>query len=100
MQTYFSPTGNPEVWEFPPAGYLTPEEWEAAHPAPEPPPPTEEELKEVLRQRILMELADLDRTYLTPRTLASAAMADEFALGRLEEHEAKAAPLRAELKTL
>ena len=36
MPTYISPTGNPEVWEAKPAGYLTQEEWERAHPAPMP----------------------------------------------------------------
>ena len=36
MPTYFSPTGNPEVWEAKPAGYFTQEEWERAHPAPMP----------------------------------------------------------------
>lgn len=33
MATYFSPTGNPEVWGNKPDGYLTPEEWAALHPA-------------------------------------------------------------------
>ena len=36
MPTYFSPTGNPEVWEAKPAGYFTQEEWERAHHAPIP----------------------------------------------------------------
>ena len=43
MATYFSPTGNPEVWEEKPEGYFTPEEWAAAHPAPK---PTLEEVRE------------------------------------------------------
>lgn len=43
MATYFSPKGNPEIWEEKPEGYFTPEEWAAAHPAPE---PTFEELRE------------------------------------------------------
>lgn len=38
--TYFSPQGNPEVWEGKPDGYFTPEEWQLAHPAPQPEPPT------------------------------------------------------------
>jgi hypothetical protein len=43
MPTYFSPSGNPEVWEEKPDDYFTPEEWEAQHPPPEPEPPTPEE---------------------------------------------------------
>ena len=43
MPTYYSPTGNPEVWEEKPDGYYTPEEWQAAHPAPQPEPLTPEE---------------------------------------------------------
>lgn len=45
MPTFISPDGNPEVWAVCPDGYLTPEEWAAAHPAPEPPEPTLEEAK-------------------------------------------------------
>ena len=36
MPTFFSPDGNPEIWDECPDGYLSPEEWAAAHPAPEP----------------------------------------------------------------
>lgn len=36
MSTYFSLTGNPEVWKEKPTGYYTPEEWETLHPTPEP----------------------------------------------------------------
>jgi len=43
MPTYFSPTGNPEVWDEKPEGYYTPEEWSELHPAPE---PTLEEVRE------------------------------------------------------
>lgn len=42
MATFYSPDGNPEVWEVKPDGYLTPEEWAALHP---PPVPTFDELK-------------------------------------------------------
>jgi hypothetical protein len=45
LATYFSPAGNPEVWLEKPAGYFTPEEWAAAHPEPEPPAPTPEEIQ-------------------------------------------------------
>ena len=43
MHTYFSPDGNPEVWAEKPTGYFSVEEWQAAHPAPAPEPPTPEE---------------------------------------------------------
>lgn len=36
MAIYYSPDGNPEVWQAKPQGYFTPEEWDATHPAPEP----------------------------------------------------------------
>lgn len=42
MATFYSPTGNPEVWDKKPDGYFTPEEWSALHPAPA---PTLDELK-------------------------------------------------------
>ena len=32
MPTFYSPTGNAEVWEHKPDGYMTPEEWQAAQP--------------------------------------------------------------------
>lgn len=35
MLTFISPGGNPEVWSVCPDGYLTPEQWAAAPPAPE-----------------------------------------------------------------
>ena len=61
--TYYSPSGNPEVWEEgrQPAGYVTPEEWQAAHPAPEPEPPTAEELFAALRAAREPRLAEYDR---------------------------------------
>ena len=45
MATYYSPTGNPEVWESKPDGYYTVEEWQAAHP-PEPGPESTPEERE------------------------------------------------------
>ena len=47
--TYYSPSGNPEVWAEKPDGYFTAEEWQAAHPAPISPTPTIEELFDRLR---------------------------------------------------
>lgn len=37
MPTFISPSGNAEVWGERPDGYLTPEQWRAAHPAPQAP---------------------------------------------------------------
>ena len=41
--TYYSPSGNPEIWNEKPDGYFTPEEWKILNPPPEPLPPTLEE---------------------------------------------------------
>lgn len=43
MATFYSPDGNPEVWEIKPDGYYTPAEWAALYPPPE---PTLDELRE------------------------------------------------------
>lgn len=43
MPTFYSPDGNPEVWQVKPQGYYTPEEWSALHP---PPVSTLEEVRE------------------------------------------------------
>lgn len=32
MPTYYSPTGNPEIWAQMPSGYMTESEWFAANP--------------------------------------------------------------------
>lgn len=42
MPTYYSPNGNPEVWDNMPDGYVTEEDWFATHPEQE---PTLEEVK-------------------------------------------------------
>ena len=42
MAIYYSPNGNPEVWDKKPNAYYTPEEWARLHPAPK---PTFDELK-------------------------------------------------------
>ena len=58
--TYYSPDGNPEIWEAKPEGYFTPEEWAEAHPAPAPEPyiPTPEEQRQMFTDAIQ---AHLDR---------------------------------------
>ena len=45
MPTFFSPEGNPEIWAQKPDGYITPEEWDRVHPAPEPEPEPLETVK-------------------------------------------------------
>lgn len=52
MTTYYSPTGNPEIWREKPDGYYTPEEWFAANPQPTAPEPSVEELKAAKREEI------------------------------------------------
>lgn len=47
MAIYYSPNGNPEVWNDRPAGYFTPEEWQAAHPVPQPEQPGLEDIRAV-----------------------------------------------------
>lgn len=39
MPTYVSPAGNREIWDSCPEGYVPPEAWQEAHPAPPPPLP-------------------------------------------------------------
>lgn len=54
MGTFYSPKGNPEIWNEKPDGYMTQEEWDAAHPAPEPEP----EPLESIKSRKLTEIND------------------------------------------
>lgn len=60
MPVFFSPDGNPEIWAQKPDGYLTPEEWDKAYPAPVPVPPTEAELFQMLRTKRDRRLAATD----------------------------------------
>ena len=70
---YYSPAGNPEGWEegAQPEGHVTPEDWQAAHPAPAPVPPTEEELFAALRAARDERLAATDHALLPDSPLAS-----------------------------
>lgn len=54
MAVFYSPNGNPEVWEVKPDGYYTHEEWAALHPLPE---PTLEELRENKMSEMLHSFA-------------------------------------------
>ena len=107
MPTYYSHSGNPEVWEEgkQPAGYVTPEEWRVAHPAPEPEPPTAEEQAAMRRQAILSELDRIDRaSSRSLRAIITAQAAgrepDAADTAMLETYEAEAVALRDELKAL
>lgn len=58
MGRYYSPSGRCEIWEHKPQGYMTPEEWLAAHPAPEPEPPTPAEIIAEYDAALERKLAD------------------------------------------
>ena len=58
---YYSPSGNPEVWEVKPDGYYTEDEWYAAHPTPIPPPPSDDGLFISLRMYRDTLLLNTDR---------------------------------------
>ena len=64
INTFYSPDGNPEIWAEKPAGYFTPEEWQAAHPAPAPAPytPTPEEQLAVFTAAIQAHLDNFAKT--------------------------------------
>lgn len=66
MATFISPSSNPEVWEEgkQPAGYVTLEEWQAAHPAPEPEPLTKEQLFKNLRMIRDTKLQETDKYFI------------------------------------
>lgn len=63
-QTYYSPNGNPEVWDTKPEGYYTPEEWAELHP-PTPYVPTKEEQIAALTAEYRQEKANLCEAYTT-----------------------------------
>ena len=64
INTFYSPDGNPEIWASKPRGYFTPEEWQAAHPAPAPAPytPTPEEQLAVFTAAIQAHLDNFAKT--------------------------------------
>ena len=63
-QTYYSPNGNPEVWDTKPEGYYTPEEWQELHPY-VPPVPTRDEQIANLTAEYTTEKANLCEAYTT-----------------------------------
>ena len=72
MSTYYSPTGNPEVWEEKPDGYFTVEEWQEMHPVPTPAPPTSDELMQCLRNARDTRLAATDKYLLADYPIGEA----------------------------
>lgn len=62
--TYYSPEGNPEVWDEKPQGYFTVEEWEEMHPIP-PYVPTKDEQIASLTAEYTQEKANLCEAYTT-----------------------------------
>ena len=67
-QTYYSPDGNPEVWDTKPEGYFTPEEWAELHPY-IPPVPTKEEKLAALDAQYDADKAEI-MTYYTEALFA------------------------------
>jgi hypothetical protein len=100
MPAYYSPSGNPEVWETPPAGYVTPEVWTAAHPAPAPEPPTPEELAAQRRAEILGKLARVDAASVRPLRAIAQGEAVQADTVKLADLDSEAAALRTELAGL
>jgi hypothetical protein len=60
VAVFFSPGGNPEIWDEKPDGYFTPSEWWAAHPPVIPEPDPEAERLARIAE-IKAELDSLDR---------------------------------------
>lgn len=60
MGRYYSPSGNCEIWDEPPAGYQTEADWLKAHPAPAPKAPTEAEKAEAAREERAARRAQID----------------------------------------
>ena len=58
------------------------------------------ELAEKIPDAIREQLADLDKRYLLPRTLAGLATGDDYAVEQWEKHESEALPLRQKLAAL
>ena len=64
MAKYYSPSGNPEVWDTKPDGYFTEEEWAELHP-PVPYIPTQDEQIANLTAEYTQEKANLCEAYTT-----------------------------------
>jgi hypothetical protein len=97
MPTYISPTGNVEVWEVKPAGYVTPAQWQAAHPAPE---PGVEELAARRRAQIVSDQKALDSVSVRALRALAAGTATSADRQKLAATEAQVQEPRTELAGL
>lgn len=104
MSVYYSPHGNPEIWDKKPKNYLTLEEWAALNPPPAPLPLTPAEQAQARTLEIKMELANLDQAAARPaqEILDESTSQDDlaFAKKRLADINRRKAELRAELAGL
>lgn len=64
MTKYYSPAGNPEVWDEKPEGHFTEEEWAELHPALEPPEPSKEEKLAALTAQYEADKKELSTYYM------------------------------------
>lgn len=64
--TFYSPDGNPEIWDDKPEGYFTPEDWFAAHPTPAVPEVDLATLKQWRKASIDAEAERERLRYITP----------------------------------
>ena len=92
MATFYSPDGNPEVWEAKPVGYYTEQEWFAG--------PAIALAAEQRKQEIGQRLDQLDLKSIRPLRAMSGGTATEDDRERLAGYETEAAELRAELSAL
>ena len=74
--TYYSPSGNPEVWAEKPDGYFTVDEWQTAHPAPAPEQPSIEDMFLCLRSLRDMRLTGTDKYLLSDYPFSVAKLAE------------------------
>lgn len=76
VTTYYSPSGNPEVWAEKPDGYFTVDEWQEAHPAPVPEPQSVEDMFLILRFLRDMRVASTDKYLLADYPVSAAKLAE------------------------
>ena len=102
MAVFYSPAGNIEVWDVKPDGYLTPDEWLAAHPAVIEDAAVDGEAR---KYDVLMALNELDAKSVRPARSVALAVANgnppsAVDVARLADIEAEAQKLRKELAAL
>ena len=75
MPTFYSPSGNPEVWEERPIGHFTAEEWLTSHKTFALPPPTADQHFAALRAARDARLARTDKMLLPDYPITADALA-------------------------